>query len=84
MNVRQPPNAEISRAPEMSAGSTMKPLTPRPSASRTVPIESGGGIAATTLPKAAAGSAQTSSAIDYPVPVATRSMPGFAGVVPSA
>ena len=51
MNARQPPNAEMSRAPSIAAGSTIKPFTPRPSARRTVPIESGGGIAATNLPK---------------------------------
>ena len=62
----------------------MKPLTPRPSARRTVPIDSGGGIAATNLPNAGAGSAQTSSSIDAPVPASTRSMPGFGGVVSSA
>ena len=52
MNARQPPNAEISRAPSIAAGSTTKPFTPRPSASRMVPIPSGGGIAATNLPNA--------------------------------
>ena len=57
---------------------------PRPSARRTVPIDSGGGIAATNFPNAAADSAQTSTAIDDPVPAATRSMPGFGGVVSSA
>ena len=51
---------------------------------RTVPIDIGGGIAATNLPNAAAGSAQTSSSIDDPVPASTRSMPGFGGVVSSA
>ena len=62
----------------------MKPLTVRPSARRTVPIDSGGGTEATKFPKAVADSAQTSSSIDVPVPAATRSMPGFGGVVESA
>src|SRR5262245_26833009 len=77
MNARQPPQAEMSRAPPISAGSTMKPLMPRPSARRTVPIDNGGGIAATNFPNAEAFSVQTSRAIDDPVPAATRSMPGF-------
>ncbi len=76
--------AEISRALVMSVDSTMNPLTLRPSANRMLPIESGGGIAATNLPNAAAGSAQISSVIEAPVPAATRSMPGLAGVVSSA
>ena len=46
-----------------------------------VPIESGGGIAATKRPKPSAGSAQISSAIDAPS-FATRSMPGRAGGLP--
>ena len=54
MNARQPPNAEMSRAPLIPAGSTTNPFTPLPSASRIVPIPSGGGIAATNLPNAAA------------------------------
>ncbi len=49
-----------------------------------VPIDSGGGIAATNFPNAAAGNAQISSSIDDPVPDCTRSMPGFGGVVSSA
>ena len=57
---------------------------PRPSARRTVPIDSGGGIAATNCPKLAADSAHSSTAIGVPVPAATRSMPGFGGVVESA
>src|SRR5262249_39330819 len=57
---RQPPNAEMSRAPSMPAASTRKPFTSLPSARRMVPIESGGGIAATNLPKADGDSAQTS------------------------
>src|SRR5437667_10645675 len=77
MNARQPPNDEISRAPLISAGSTIKPFTPRPSASRIVPIDSGGGIAATNFPNAAADQAQSSSLIDDPFPRPTRSMPGF-------
>src|SRR5262249_27586531 len=44
---RQPPNEEISRAPSAPAASTMNPLTPRPSERAMVPIDSGGGIAAT-------------------------------------
>ena len=71
-NARQPPKAEISRAPSISAASTIKPLTPRPSARRTVPIDSGGGIAATNFPNAAADSAQISSSIDDPVARAQR------------
>ena len=55
MNARQPPNVEMSRAPSTSTGSTRNPLTPRPSARRTVPIDSGGGIAATNLPNAGCG-----------------------------
>ena len=49
-----------------------------------VPIDSGGGIAATNFPNDAADSAQSSSSIDDPVPASTRSMPGFGGVVSSA
>ena len=82
MKARQPPNAEMSRAPSMAAGSTRKPFTPEPSASRIVPIDSGGGIAATNFPNAAADSAHSSSWIDDPEPALTRSMPGFGGVVP--
>jgi hypothetical protein len=81
---RQPLNAEMSRAPSTAAGSTRKPFTPRPSARRTVPIDIGGGIAATNLPNAAAGSAQISSSMDDPVPASMRSMPGFGGAVSSA
>ena len=81
---RQPPNAEMSFALPTSAASTIKPLMPRPSFRRTVPIDSGGGIAATNLAKAAAGSAQSSSSIDVPAPVSTRSIPGFGGVVDNA
>jgi len=55
INARQPLKAEISRAPAMSAASTIKPLTARPSASRTVPIESGGGIAANEFSEARCG-----------------------------
>ena len=84
MNARQPPNAEISRAPSIATGSTTNPFTPRPSASRIVPIPSGGGIAATNLPKAAADSAHSSSLIEFHAPASTRSMPGFGGVVSSA
>ena len=67
-----------------AAGSTMNPFTPRPSARRMVPIDSGGGIAATNLPKAAADSAHNSSLIALPVPASMRNMPGFGGVVSSA
>jgi hypothetical protein len=62
----------------------MNPFTPRPSARRIVPIDSGGGIAATNFPNAAADSAQSSSLIGNPAPGSTRSMPGFGGVVSSA
>src|SRR5215211_5679794 len=84
MNARQPPNDEISRAPFTAAGSTIKPFTPRPSASRIVPIDSGGGIAATNLPNDATDKAHSSSLIRDPAPGSTRSMPGFGGVVSSA
>ena len=49
-----------------------------------VPIESGGGIAATNCPNAAGDSAQISNSIADPWPGSTRSMPGFGGVVGSA
>src|SRR5580704_673643 len=83
-NARQPLKAEISRAPSIAAGSTMKPLTLRPSARAMVPIAIGEGMAATNLPNAAAESAQTSSSMDDPVAAATRSRPGFGGVVSRA
>jgi len=51
MKARQPPKAEMSRAPCVAAASTKKPCAPRPSASASVPIESGGGIDATKRPK---------------------------------
>ena len=43
MYARQPPNVEMSRAPAIASASTRNPLTVRPSASRSVPIASGGG-----------------------------------------
>ena len=49
-----------------------------------MPIDSGGGTAATNFANAAGDSAQTSNSIDDPVPAATRNMPGFGGVVLSA
>ncbi len=45
MNARQPPKAEMSRAPWVASGSTRKPFTVRPSASARVPMASGGGTA---------------------------------------
>ena len=61
------------------SNSARKPFTLRPSASISVPIESGAGIAATKRPKPSAGSAQSSTAIDAPCPAATRSSPGRGG-----
>ncbi len=81
MNARQPPNEVMSRAPSTAAASTRKPLTPEPSARRTVPIDNGDGIAATNAPNAFVGNAHTSIAIAAP-PASTRSMPGFGGTVP--
>ena len=76
---RQPPSAEMSRAPTVACASTRKPFTVRPSASTIVPIDSGGGTAATKRPNASTGIAQISSSIADPAPLATRSSPGFAG-----
>jgi hypothetical protein len=61
MYARHPPKPEMSRAPRSAAGSARKPLTSRPLASRIVPIDRGGGIAATNLPKLAAERAQISA-----------------------
>ena len=80
-NARQPPNAEMSRAPVTASASTRKPFTVRPSASAKVPIDSGGGTAATKRPKPSGGSAQISTSIAAPLPAATRSSPGFGGRV---
>ena len=66
-----------SRAPSMPAASTKNPFTERPSDSLMVPIDSGGGIAATNWPKADAARLQISSAMALPWPASTRSMPGF-------
>src|SRR5438445_818568 len=49
---RQPPYAEMSRAPLTASASTRKPFTTRPSASLREPIDRGGGTAATKRPKA--------------------------------
>src|SRR3954470_22299022 len=84
MNARQPLNAVMSRAPARSAGSTRNPFTPRPSRRRIVPMDSGGGTAATNVPNAFADIAHSSSSIDDPAPACTRSMPGFCGGVSSA
>ena len=81
---RQPPKLEMSRAPATASASTRNPLTALPSASSSVPIESGGGTAATKRPKAASGSAQTSTSMAAPAPFFTRSRPGFGGLVPAS
>src|SRR5262245_33187737 len=78
MNARQPPKAEMSRAPCVAAASARKPLSLRPSASVSVPIERGGGTLATKRPNASAGIAQISTAMAAP-PASTRMSPGFAG-----
>lgn len=46
-HARQPPNEVMSSAPSVAYASQRKPLTVRPSASVTVPMPSGGGMAAT-------------------------------------
>ncbi len=83
-NARQPPNSEMSRAPVTASASTRKPFTMRPSASVSVPIDSGGGTAATKRPKPSGGSAQISTSIGAPLPAATRSSPGLGGRVPES
>ncbi len=75
MKARQPPKAEMSRAPCVASASTRKPFTRRPSAIASVPIDSGGGAASTKWPNSAAGSAQISIAIAAPRP--TRSQGGL-------
>jgi hypothetical protein len=74
----------MSRAPATAEASTKNPLTSRPSTSVSVPIDNGGGTAATKRPKAAADSAQTSHAMAVPVPAGTRNKPGLGGVVVNA
>src|SRR5262249_32667572 len=78
MKARQPPKAEMSRAPCVAAASARKPLTLRPSASVSVPIDRGGGTLATKRPNASAGIAQISTAMAAPL-ASTRMSPGFAG-----
>ena len=85
MNVRQPPKAEMSRAPCVASASTRKPFTWRPSAVVSVPIDSGGATVAMKSPNLCEGIAQISIAIAVPPPGATRSSPGFGGgVVPAS
>src|SRR5262245_25472196 len=76
---RQPPKAEMSRAPFTASASTRKPLTLLPSDSRIVPIDSGGGTASTKRPNAAVGNAQISASMAAPRPSPTRSSPGLGG-----
>src|SRR5262249_48976851 len=66
MNARQPPKAEMSRAPCVAAASARKPLSLRPSASVSVPIERGGGTLATQRPDPGAGGAPRGTAADEP------------------
>jgi len=80
---RHPPKREMSVAPATPSGSTKKPLTLDPSASRTVPIVKGDGTFATKAPKAAGSSAQTSAFIETPAPSATRTSPGFSAADPA-
>ena len=63
---RQSPTAVTSSAPTTPAGSQRNPFGRVPSASSTVPIESGAGTPAMKSPNAAFGSAQTSTAIAPP------------------
>jgi predicted nucleic acid-binding protein len=72
---RQPPNPLMSRAPSSPLASQMKPGTSLPSASSVRPMPSGAGMAATKLPKAVAGSSQTSTSMATP-PCATCCRPG--------
>ena len=51
IKARQPPNSVMLRAPARAPGSQINPLTRRPSASSTVPTQSGAGTAATKRPK---------------------------------
>src|SRR4029077_20178493 len=71
MKARQPPKLEMSRAPATPSASTRKPLTLRPSPSSSVPIDNGGGTAATKRPNALSDSAQTSTSIAPPAPFLT-------------
>ena len=84
MKARQPPKLEMSRAPAIASASTRKPFTLRPSPSSSVPIDNGGGTAATKRPKATADNAQTSTSIAAPAPFRTRSRPGFGGRAPAS
>ena len=84
MNARQPPNdGDIAGAVDIG-GLDNKAFDAAAIGQPDLPIDSGGGIAATNCPNAAADRAQSSSAIAIPCPAATRSMPGFGGVVSSA
>jgi hypothetical protein len=68
----------------VASASTRKPFTLRPWAVVSVPIDSGGGTASTKPPNLSAGIAQISISIALPLPGATRSRPGFGGVVPAS
>ena len=78
---RHPPNFDTSSAPSTPTASTRNPFALVPSAKASVPIPSGGGIAATKLANAAGSSDQISTTISAPCPGATRSSPGLAGFV---
>lgn len=81
---RQPPKLEISSAPAMASASTRKPCTVVPSASFSVPIDSGAGTPATKRPKPSADIAQVSTSMALPVPAATRNRPGRRGGPPGS
>ena len=68
------------QSPPSAAGSQMKPLTQRPSASSSEPMPSGGPTWAISLPNWRCGISQTSTSIATPSS-ATRTSPGLAGVV---
>ena len=80
---RQPPRCEISSAPCTAQLSHRKPCTHSPSSSSTRPIPSGDGIAATNEPYSLTGKLHTSSSMTLPWS-ASRTRPGFGGVVPGS
>src|SRR5882724_10182148 len=77
---RQPPQWVMSSALMSAVASQRNPFTFSPLASVMVPMQSGGGTAATKLPNAAVESSQTSRAMAAPFSD-TRARPGFGGVV---
>ena len=84
--LKAPPAAVATRCRRRrrrAAGSTRKPFGRVPSARRTVPIASGAGTPAMKAPKAAFGSAQTSTAI-APAARVARSIPGRRGGPPGS